>query len=112
MRSSIFVTLALLLPFGGVASAKFLRFLQCSGIPTQIGHGRMGNEDCQWSYLHSRIEVWCRKQQYRGDYFSCTIRESDSVRPRLFIQGESRLSRAGHIHSTSVGYPHEDARNL
>ena len=60
MWSSSVITLALLLLFGGSASAV-MHFLQCSGVPTQIGYGRVGNEDCQWSYLHSRVEVWRRK---------------------------------------------------
>jgi hypothetical protein len=45
--------------WGGIR--RFMRFLQCPRVPTQIGHGRVDNEDCQWSHLHSRIEVWCRK---------------------------------------------------
>ena len=112
MRSSIFVTLALLLLFGGVASAESCAFSSAPGF-------QLKSDTVEWAMKIAGGHT-CIRGLRSGAVSSSTVEiispsQFGKVRvlgPRLFIRGESRLSRAGHIHSTSVGYPHEDAGDL
>jgi hypothetical protein len=99
--------------FWWVGIRRVMHFLQCSGVPTQIGYGRVGNE------MKIASGHTCIRGLRSGAVSSSTVElisppqsgQVTRVRPRLFIQSESGLSRAGRIHSASVGYAHEDAGN-
>ena len=112
MWSSSVITLALLLLFGGSASAESCIFSSAPGF-------QLKSDTVEWAMKIASGHT-CIRGLRSGAVSSSTVElvsppqsgQVTRVRPRLFIQSESGLSRAGRIHSASVGYAHEDAGNF
>ena len=111
MWSSSVITLALLLLFCGSASAESCIFSSAPGF-------QLKSDTVEWAMKIA--SGTCIRGLRSGAVSSSTVElisppqsgQVTRVRPRLFIQSESGLSRAGRIHSASVGYAHEDAGNF
>src|SRR3954463_8830476 len=100
MQSSIFVTLALLLLFGGVASAESCTFSSAPGF-------QLKSDTVEWEMKIASGQT-CIRGLRSGAVSSSTVEiisppQSGKVTvlgPGFSYKAKARLSRAGHIHST------------